>query len=43
MTIAKGYPYCRLVIGRSLIRTFMTGAAKNAAIVLEVMSKLYYI
>ena len=32
MTITKEYPYCHWVIGRSLIRTFLAGATKDAAI-----------
>ena len=32
MTIAKEYPHSRWVIGRSLIRTFLAGAIKNAAV-----------
>ena len=32
MTIAKEYPHCRWVIGRSLIRTFMADATKDAAV-----------
>ena len=34
MTSAKEYPHCRWVIGRSLIRTFLAGATKDAAICL---------
>ena len=34
MTIAKEYPHSRWVIGRSLIRTFLAGATKDAAICL---------
>ena len=40
MTIAKEYPHCRWVIGRSLIRTFLAGATKDAAISSKVLSKL---
>ena len=32
MTIAKEYPHSRWVIGRSLIRTFMADATKDAAV-----------
>ena len=32
MTIAKEYPHSRWVIGRSLIRTFLAGATKDAAV-----------
>lgn len=32
MTITKEYPYCHWVIGRSLIRTFMADATKDAAV-----------
>ncbi len=32
MTSAKEYPHCRWVIGRSLIRTFLASASKDAAI-----------
>ena len=32
MTIAKEYPHCHWVIGRSLIRTFMADATKDAAV-----------
>ena len=32
MTIAKEYPHSRWVIGRSLIRTFLAGAPKDAAV-----------
>ena len=34
MTIAKEYPHSRWVIGRSLIRTFLASATKDAAICL---------
>ena len=40
MTIAKEYPHSRWVIGRSLIRTFLVGATKDAAISLRALSKL---
>ena len=40
MTIAKEYPHCHWVIGRSLIRTFLAGATKDAAISLKALSKL---
>ena len=32
MTIAKEYPHCHWVRGRSLIRTFMADATKDAAV-----------
>ena len=32
MTIAKEYPHCHWVRGRSLIRTFLAGATKDAAV-----------
>ena len=32
MTITKEYPHCHWVIGRSLIRTFMARAIKDAAL-----------
>lgn len=34
MTIAKEYPHCHWVIGRSLIRTFLAGATNDAVICL---------
>ena len=40
MTIAKEYPHSRWVIGRSLIRTFLAGATKDAAISSRAMSIL---
>ena len=40
MTITKEYPHGRWVIGRSLIRTFLAGDTKGAAVSSRALSKL---